>query len=292
MNVKTWLSTQAHMATSIFHTGRYCDSWKASTYDAGLPSFHAVLDGSCWLTFSDSHKRIRLDEGDIVFFFFNLPFYLTSEDSTNLDNVSQKIMYSFKEKKDGDTGLLCGFLHPKSIEAEILFTLLPEYIILNKEMPANEKITQLISMLKLEAIDACEFVLTRITDLLLVYVVEQLIGQYLVDVNLLKLSQHKGFSRLLIEIMYNPSQEWSLEVMAKKMNMSRSSFIRKLEYICGLSSNELITKLRMNIAVNLLRRGFNADDVAFKIGYKSSVGFYKAFKKTTLSSPSNFWREM
>ncbi|HFK5791101.1 TPA: AraC family transcriptional regulator [Enterobacter asburiae] len=292
MNVKAWLSQQTNMATSIFHSGRYCDTWKASTFETGLPSFHVVLDGFCWLNFSDSNKRIRLEEGDIVFFFFNLPFYLTSEASTNVNITPKKKMYSIKEKKEGDTALLCGFLHPKGIEAEILFTLLPEYIIINKEIQASEKITQLISMLKLETNTACELALTRITDLLLIYVVEQLIDEYLVDVNLLKLSQHKGFARLLIEIMHNPAQEWSLEIMADKMNMSRSTFIRKLDYVCGLSSNSLITTLRINIAVNLLRRGYNADDVAFKIGYKSTVGFYKAFKKITLRSPSNFWREM
>lgn len=289
MNVKNWLSKQTHMATSVFHSGRYCDTWKASTFAAGLPSFHVILDGFCWLKFFDSDKMVKLEAGDIVFFFFNMPFYLTSEMSSNLDNVSFKTMYSITEKKEGDTALLCGFMHPKSIEAEMLFTLLPEYIIVSKDMQEHEKINQLITMLKLEANNACDLALTRITDLLLVYVVEQLIEEYCVDVNLLKLSHYKEFARLTIEIMHNPTHDWSLEIMAEKMNMSRSTFIRKLDYICGLSSNLLVTKLRVNIAVNLLRRGVSIEDVASKTGYKTTAGFYKAFKKTTLKSPSEFW---
>lgn len=292
MNIKSWLSLKTHAATSIFHTGRYCDKWKASTYETGNPSFHVILDGHCWLNFSDTNQSLKLDNGDIVFLFFNIPFYLTSENSINLDNIFKKTMSPIFEKNEGDTALLCGFLHPRTIEAEILFTLLPEYIIVNNKIESNKKITRLIEMLKIESEsdDTCEIALTRITDLLLIYVVEQLIDAHLVDVNLLNVSKHRGIAKLLIEIMHNPGREWSLELMAKKTNMSRSTFIRKLEYLCGLSSNEFLTKLRINIAINLLHRGYSAESVAFKVGYKSLAGFYKAFKKTTSRSPSDYWK--
>lgn len=290
MTVKSWLSQQAHFATSIFHTGRYCEKWKASTYETGNPSFHVILDGHCWLNFTDTQQITRLESGDIVFFFFNIPFYLTSEQSINLDKVFKKEMHPVSDKREGDAALMCGFLHPKGIEAEVLFTLLPEYIIIRNNTKSKGKISQLIEMLKEESHSACELALTRITDLLLLYIIEQLIEDFLVDVNLLNVSKNSAFAKLLIEIMHNPGEEWTLDSMAKKTSMSRSTFIRKLDCLCGLSSNEFLTKLRINIAVNLLRRGYTSESVAFKVGYKSITGFYKAFKKTTLKTPTNFWR--
>ena len=78
MYIKEWLANQTHVATSVFHLGRYCDDWKASTYPTGMPSFHLVLEGQCWLRFTDRITVVNLSEGDIVFFFFNMPFYLAA----------------------------------------------------------------------------------------------------------------------------------------------------------------------------------------------------------------------
>lgn len=87
MYIKEWLANQTHVATSVFHLGRYCDDWKASTYPTGMPSFHLVLEGQCWLRFTDRNTVVNLSEGDIVFFFFNMPFYLVSSPEANAENI-------------------------------------------------------------------------------------------------------------------------------------------------------------------------------------------------------------
>lgn len=293
MYIKEWLANQTHVATSVFHLGRYCDDWKASTYPTGMPSFHLVLEGQCWLRFTDRNTVVNLSEGDIVFFFFNMPFYLVSSPEANAENIPKKSMYSISEPKDGDTALLCGFLHPKTIQGEILFALLPEFMIIKKDDTSSQKISQLVAILQLECSvsqSGCELALARLTDLLLVYIVEQIVDEHLVDIKLLDISQHAPFSDLLLQIMHNPTLDWSIDMMAGKVNMSRSTFIRKIDDICGYTPNELVTRLRINIAINLLRRGYKVEEVTSRVGYESLSGFNKAFRKITSSKPADFWK--
>lgn len=136
----------------------------------------------------------------------------------------------------------------------------------------------------------CELALARLTDLLLVYIVEQIVDEHLVDIKLLDISQHAPFSDLLLQIMHNPTLDWSIDMMAGKVNMSRSTFIRKIDDICGYTPNELVTRLRINIAINLLRRGYKVEEVTSRVGYESLSGFNKAFRKITSSTPADFWK--
>lgn len=75
MNTSGWLLKGGEAKTSVFHLGRYCSEWKASTYSYGEPSFHIVLSGECWLDLLNQQPRIKLEKGDILFFFNNFPFF-------------------------------------------------------------------------------------------------------------------------------------------------------------------------------------------------------------------------
>ncbi|WP_425336330.1 AraC family transcriptional regulator [Yokenella regensburgei] len=64
-----------------------------------------------------------------------------------------------------------------------------------------------------------------------------------------------------MNIIKSPSEKWPVEDMAKFMNMSRSTFIRKAHYICGYTPSELLARIRINVAVNLFRCGYSACDL-------------------------------
>ncbi|MGS0639217.1 cupin domain-containing protein [Citrobacter sp. VF227] len=289
MDIKTWLSQQSHAATSVFHLGRYCEQWKASSYETGNASFHVVLEGECWLSLGEKQGDTALSEGDIVFFFSCIPFSLQSSPSFSPEALPEKAMLPFGDAVTNETALLCGFLHPKNPQSELLFAMMPEYLLIRPEMRGSARIRTLLELLKLECLHSgtdSELAITRLTDLLLVYVIEEVMAEHLVDVNLLLASRQKEFAALFLDIVRNPHEEWSIEYMAERLQMSRSTFIRKIQSISGYSPNELVMRLRVNVAVNLLRRGHTVDIVAPRVGYESLPGFYKAFKKITASTPA------
>ncbi|MDQ4429055.1 AraC family transcriptional regulator [Yokenella regensburgei] len=291
MDIKTWLSCQSHAATSIFHMGRYCGKWQASTYATGNPSFHVILEGQCWLLLENDRVRTLLSEGDIIFFFTNRPFYLLSSATEAQEELPTKTMLPVTHQHPDDTALLCGFLKPTNYQSALLFSLMPEYLLIERGSRSNQRLHKLFELLKIECWQSeseCALTITRLTDLLLVYVVEEILADKMVDVNLLLASKSEKLSNLIMNIIKSPSEKWSVEDMAKFMNMSRSTFIRKAHYICGYTPSELLTRIKVNIAVNLFRRGYAVSDVSQAVGYDSVSGFYCAFKKITGKTPSAF----
>lgn len=72
--------------------------------------------------------------------------------------------------------------------------------------------------------------------------------------------------------------ELTIDAMASKMNMSRSSFYRKLKSLTGLTPVDYLKNLRLDHAATLLRRGERVSDVALMAGFTSSSYFAKCFK--------------
>lgn len=295
MDIKNWLSQQSHAATSVFHMGRYCGKWKATTHATGNPSFHVILEGHCWLTLESKNERVLLDEGDIVFFFSNRPFYLLSSSSASPDELPVQIMSPISHSQVNDTALLCGFLKPTDYKGQLLFTLMPEYLVIRRGERGNKRLHKLFELLKLECWQAeseCDLTITRLTDILLVYIMEEIIDEDLVDINLLQASQDKRMSELIMAIMHAPSETWSTNKMSEFMYMSRSTFIRKVREVCNYSPNELVIRLRVNIATNLFRRGCSVSDASLQVGYGSLSSFFNVFRKITTETPAAFVKKI
>jgi AraC family transcriptional regulator, activator of mtrCDE len=295
MEVKKWLAMQSDSATSVFHMGNYCQQWKASTFATGKPSFHIVLDGHCWLQIDNDNKRKKLNAGDMVFFFTNIPFFITSSEKIHTDELPSREMLSFKDVSEDSTSLICGFLTARSRCVELLFALMPEFIIVNRHSPAYNRLNSLLQLLRMECIDedeTCELKICRLTDLLLVYLLEEATKKQSLDINLIKLSENPRLLDLLLSIHAAPEKSWSLEYMAEYVHMSRSTFIRKIEELSGYTPNEVLTRLRINVAQKLIQRGCPIERISADVGYQSSVGFYKAFRRTTGFAPGKWTSQL
>jgi len=44
-----WLLESLELDASLFHVGRYCGGWHASTHGLARASFHLIVQGHCWL---------------------------------------------------------------------------------------------------------------------------------------------------------------------------------------------------------------------------------------------------
>lgn len=74
-------------------------------------------------------------------------------------------------------------------------------------------------------------------------------------------------------------EAFSIDSMAEQMNMSRSSFYRKLKSLTGMSPVDFLKTQRMNKASRLLLDGLNVSEVAVKVGFSSASYFTKCFKQ-------------
>lgn len=94
------------------------------------------------------------------------------------------------------------------------------------------------------------------------------------------------FNELIEEHISDESLD--MELIQDKMNMSYSTFYRKIKALTGMSGNEYIRKVRLNRVKTLLASSTSVSEVAWKCGFNDMVYFRKCFKKEFGITPSAF----
>ncbi|WP_010133917.1 two-component regulator propeller domain-containing protein [Ochrovirga pacifica] len=83
--------------------------------------------------------------------------------------------------------------------------------------------------------------------------------------------------------------EFSVEMLVKEMNVSRSNLYLKLKEITGLSSSEFIRSIRLKRAVQLLETSdLSVKEIMYMTGFNSPSYFAKCFKKQFEMTPSEY----
>ncbi len=89
----------------------------------------------------------------------------------------------------------------------------------------------------------------------------------------------------------DPAQRWTLQELAERAGMSRSSFAMKFKETVGETPMEYLTRWRMLLAADRLESSSDPISViAFSLGYESESAFSTAFKRVMGCSPRQFSR--
>lgn len=259
--------------------------------------FHLVVSGSFVATV-DSKQEI-LSTGDFIIVPHGEGHNIKSQPdvkSTRLEDLPLKhVTERYETLTFGGNGelceLICGavtFDHPV---AGRLVDLLPDYIFIqsSKSDLANT-IRTLMQLLVVETRQMSiggEAVITRLADI----VVIQAIREYLsnddeLDVSWLNALKDKRIGKALALVHENPGDDWSLNTLAKNVNMSRTSFAQQFKKLVGSTPIEYLTDWRMSVAYQrLLQTNDKILNIALDLGYKSESSFSRAFKKLKDLSP-------
>ncbi len=89
--------------------------------------------------------------------------------------------------------------------------------------------------------------------------------------------------------LYMPESDKSLDDYASAMNMSYSSLYRKIKSLVGCSPGQFITRLRIQVAIELFDKGEQqVADVAYRVGFSDPKYFSKCFKAKTGLTPTKY----
>jgi AraC-like DNA-binding protein len=89
----------------------------------------------------------------------------------------------------------------------------------------------------------------------------------------------------------DPARKWTLQDLAKRAGMSRSTFALKFKQTVGSSPMEYLTRWRMLLAADRLAHSNDSISmVAPSLGYESESAFSAAFKKIMGCSPRQYSR--
>jgi signal transduction histidine kinase/ligand-binding sensor domain-containing protein/CheY-like chemotaxis protein len=89
------------------------------------------------------------------------------------------------------------------------------------------------------------------------------------------------------------NEDFSIEVFAQKMNLSRSLFFRKVKGLTGYSPNEYINVIRMKHAAEmLLVQDKRIAEISYAVGIYNPLYFTRLFTKQFGISPTHYRKEM
>jgi AraC-like DNA-binding protein len=82
---------------------------------------------------------------------------------------------------------------------------------------------------------------------------------------------------------------FSVETLAEELAISRSGLQKKIQSLIGETPGDLIRRIRLNKAAELIRQKFgNLSEVALEVGYNNPAHFSEAFKRQFGATPSQF----
>ncbi|WP_460418818.1 AraC family transcriptional regulator [Pseudomonas sp. microsymbiont 2] len=289
-----WLLESLELDASLFHVGRYCGGWHASTQGMGRASFHLVVQGHCWLHIDGQPEPVRLDSGDAVFLLRDLAYRLSSDqDPATACAQPRRTMQALDSEAADGVGLVCGFFHFHSGLSSLIVEGLADWILLRADDPTGSAARALFELILEECRrpQPSETVLERLTHLLFLYVLRQQVhaGQSLGG--LVALARQPAFAVLLERLIEQPGQAWTLQSMAACTGLSRSAFFKRFNELAGQSPGQVLLALRMRHACQLLRAGNTVEQVGAQAGYQSVAAFTRAFAKAVGVQPGAYRKQ-
>ncbi|KRW62087.1 AraC family transcriptional regulator [Pseudomonas sp. TTU2014-080ASC] len=278
-----WLLESLELDTSLFHVGRYCGSWQASTQGLARASFHLLVQGECWLHLHEQQQSILLNNGDAVFLLRDMAYQLSNSPSPEETRNNPRIaMQALDASARDGVGLICGFFHFRPGLSSLIIDALPPYLILRADAPASNAARRLFELILEECAreeGPADALLERLSHLLFLYVLRDQ-SQAVEDLSgVLGLAKHTQFAPLLEQLIAQPQLPWSLEQMAEITGLSRSAFAKRFQELAGTSPGQILLSLRMRQACRLLQQGQPVAETAEACGYHSIAAFTRAFNK-------------
>ncbi|WP_414439425.1 AraC family transcriptional regulator [Burkholderia sp. 22PA0099] len=297
-----WLLSGLELRSTLFHAGRYCGVYQASTAGHQRASFHLVLQGECWLhlpaTPARAAQSTRLTAGDAVFLLHDVAHCLSPrERAPEADELGQRLGTMTALEADasaGSVGLACGFFEFRSDLGDAIHGLLPDHIIARHDdarLAGARVVFDLIREEVRRTPDAPSPLVDRLTDVLFFYALRSIASADSFAPGLWSVMRRAEFAPLVNAIIASPADDWTTTSMAGFCHMSRARFCKQFADACGQPPAQFLALLRMKVAAELLRHGASTWDAAEQVGYRSESAFAQAFKRVTGLPPGACRRE-
>ena len=260
---------------------------------------YALVSGQCWLSVEGVPDPVLLKAGDCFLLPSGRPFRLASD--LKLTPVDAHTFFSLPLNGriatfngGGDSLLVGGHFTFTGNHAGMLLGVLPPIVHIRKESDKAAMRWSLERMMQ-ELRDpqpggflvAQQLAYLMLVQALRLHLAEGLTG----GVGWLFALADQHMSAAIHSMHDNPAHRWTIEELAKRAGMSRSTFALKFKQTVGESPIEYLTRWRMLLAGDKLTNSSDPISViALSLGYVSESAFSTAFKRVMGCSPRQYSR--
>jgi AraC-like DNA-binding protein len=261
---------------------------------------YAVVSGACWLSVEGVPDAVRLTTGDCFLLPRGRPFRMTSD--LALTPVDALTFFPAPRRNGGiavlngggDFSSVGGHFTLSGNHAGMLLGMLPPIVHIREE---SDKAALRWSMERMrqelrEPQPGSFLVAQHLADMMLVQALRLHLAEGLRGgVGWLFALADKQMGAAINAMHGDPAQRWTLQDLAERAGMSRSTFALKFKATVGESPMEYLTRWRMLLAGDkLTNSGDPISVIARSLGYDSESAFSTAFKRVMGCSPRQYGR--
>ena len=260
---------------------------------------YAMLSGQCWLIVEDVPEPVRLNAGDCFLLPRGLPFTLTTD--LSLEPVHYTVVRArlgmtseAPGVTEGARYIAGGHFALTGGHAEMLLHSLPPIVHIRRE---SDKAAMRWSLERMrEELRDPQPGGSLITQQLAYTMLIQALRLHLTDAasagrGWLSALSDKHMSIAIASMHNDPGYPWTLQSLAERVGMSRSTFAQKFKDTVGESPMEYLTRWRMLLAGDKLVNSTEPVSViSLAMGYESEAAFSTAFKRVMGCSPRQYGR--
>jgi len=259
----------------------------------------AVVTGQCWLSVEGVPDAVRLQTGDGFLLPSGRPFRLASD--MTLTPVDARRVFSTARSGGivswnggGDFLLVSSRFALAGNHAGILLRMLPPIVHIRKESDRAAlrwSVERMMRELR-EGQPGGFLVIQHLAHMMLVQALRLHLAEGLGGgVGWLFALADKQMGAAINAMHGDPAHRWTLQALAARAGMSRSTFALKFKETVGASPMEYLTRWRMLLAGDRLANSSDPISViALSLGYESESAFSTAFKRVMGRSPREYSR--
>lgn len=295
-DVLSLLKPRSYVSASLDAGGR----WSIQFPQHEGVKFNAVVSGQCWLSVEDVPDAVRLETGDCFLLPSGRPFRLASD--MTLTPIDAHTIFSTARdggiascNGGGDCFLVGSLFALTGNHADILLGMLPPIVHIRKEsdqVALRWSLERMMQELR-ERQPGCFLVAQHLAHMMLVQALRLHLAEGLRGgVGWLFALADKQMGAAINSMHDDPAYRWTLQELANRAGMSRSTFALKFKETVGASPMAYLTRWRMLLAGDRLANSSDPVSViALSLGYESESAFSTAFKRVMGCSPRQYSRD-
>ncbi|HVM86498.1 MAG TPA: AraC family transcriptional regulator [Candidatus Binatia bacterium] len=295
-DVLSLLKPQSHVSAGFDAGGDWAIAFPKN---AGIKCY-AIVSGACWLAVEGVADPVHLKAGDC----FLLPSGRAFRLASDLDVAPVDAHTVFPPPQaggvvtyngGGDVFLVGSRFTLSGAHAEILLRMMPPIVHIRKEsdqVALRWSVERMMQELR-EPQPGNFLVAQHLAHLMLIQALRMHMAEGVGEVGWLFALADRQMGAAIGAMHAEPARRWTLQALAARAGMSRSTFALRFKEAVGLSPMDYLTRWRMLLAGDrLVHTGESVSAIALSLGYESESAFSTAFKRVMGSSPRQHGRAM
>ena len=283
---------------TIFFSSALASPWGMELPSINKPRFHILLKGTCHIGLNLEEQPLKLQHMEIALLPHGEKHWIADKPGRKLIKSEQAARACELDSPLFQMGeitekVICGLIDYEKNSSHPVIESLPS-ILHFRSIHENDPIWKTVILLNLE-LDKGKTFKSTIVDRLSEVLFMQLLTNF-VDSS----EQSFGFFAALndqkilnaLELIHKtPDFQWTLQILAERINMSRASMIRMFENNLGVSPMAYLKNWRMSKAVYYLKQtNQSVKEIATLVGYSTARTLSKAFHRHFSKTPSEYRR--